>query len=1392
MKAVPLAKEHFPNRFHHLSSRSSFSVSPSFSDMIENPKKVRFDPTVQYCDRLFSPLELYDSDPGFDSDFSVSFSILSSRSLNENPVHTPVPLSHLSSFSPSPNNISSQIHTLSHEKTQDATPVCTMSSTRDSTPSLCSNSVFSNSHICSTSTPAETTKKSENPIRWKGPKKIIRGQGANQLDIKLRLQDLTPNGKTLHTQALLDSGSTGSIIDSEFVKRHSLPTKPLAYPIPAINADGSRNSAGPITHVSELSMSIGDHTEKIMFAVARLGDHDIYLGFDWLSFHNPEVDWSRKKLYFTRCPSACNYHTHTIAPEDDEEEVERERVEKEEVEEQDLEGEDRLRTGDRVFMFNEESFQRSLKQQTQDEQDRNSFAKELISTLPKQIRDYWAVFGEPGHNERLPERRPWDHAIDLTPEFKSVKAKLYPVPKSQQAELDSFLEENLRNGQIRESKSPMSSPFFFIKKADGSLRPVQDYRKLNDMTVKNRYPLPLIGELLDKLEGAKYFSKVDIRWGFTNVRIKEGDEWKAAFLTNRGLYEPLVMFFGMCNAPATFQKMMNDIFKELIDEGKIIVYMDDILIFTETEKEHWDVVRRVLHLLAKHKLSLKVAKCEFCKPEIPFLGMIIGNGRICMDPKKTEAISDWPVLTSKKEVQQFLGFCNFYRRFIKDFSKIARPLTVLTGNTEFVWGKEQQSAFDTLKNALCTSPVLATYKNNLPLRVECDASDFALGAVLSQLQDEKWHPLAYFSKSLNETERNYEIYDKELMAILVSLEEWRQYLLSTEVPIEIWSDHQNLGYFREPQKLNRRQARWFSELQDYNFSLHHKAGSLMGKPDAITRRPDLDRGQGDNKDVVVLKAEYFRSVALRVTDIPTQSFATIYERVRKASGQKDSVVEKALESKEKGWVQRDDGVVEWKGRIYIPRHSVLREDLLMMYHDAPMAGHPGQYKMHELITRDYWWPGVLRDVKRYVNGCSLCQANKPLHRPAKIPLSPHDVPSAPWEVVSMDIIGPLPESKGKNAILVFVDMFTKRMRSLAITTKVTAIEVAELIRDHIFRNHGLPRKFVSDRGTQFVAEVARELYRLLGIEQNPSSAAHPQTDGQTERLNQEIEAFLRLYTNYRQDDWVDWLAIQEFCYNNRVSSATGYSPFFLESGRNPNMGFNPSRHSRNIEAQQFFDGMKESHENAQAAMRKAQEDMKRWYDRKSRDDPDYAIGTKVWLEATNLRLERPSRKLSEKRLGPFEVLEKIGQTSYKLKLPKTWKLKTPVFHASLLYPYTPPAFDVQKEPDPPPPVVIEDEEELEVEEVVDSRLRNGEIQYRVHWTGYPKKKDYTWEPLEHLENAMERVQEFHKKHPSAPRPINTRLLHFRPLLTTPDDLNASYDWMRGKSENIPRWSRRPP
>ena len=287
--------------------------------------------------------------------------------------------------------------------------------------------------------------------------------------------------------------------------------------------------------------------------------------------------------------------------------------------------------------------------------------------------------------------------------------------------------------------------------------------------MKNKYPLPLIPELISKLWGAKYFTKLDVRWGFNNVRIKEGDKWKAVFQTNRGLFELLVMFFGLTNSPATFQTMMDDIFEELISEGVVVMYLDDILIFTETLEEHQSVTCCVLELMERHKLYLKPEKCKFEKTTVEYLGVIISHNSVAIDPVKIAGVQEWPALTNKKEVQSFLGFTNFYHRFIKDFSEHAQPLFDLTQNdTKWHWGPNKQSAFDWLKQSITLAPVLISLDSTRPFQIEANSSDFATGAVLSQicLADGKWHPVKFFSKSLSPVEHNYEIHDKEMLAII--------------------------------------------------------------------------------------------------------------------------------------------------------------------------------------------------------------------------------------------------------------------------------------------------------------------------------------------------------------------------------------------------------------------------------------------------------------------------------------------------------------------------------------------------------------------------------------------------------------------------------------------------
>ena len=564
------------------------------------------------------------------------------------------------------------------------------------------------------------------------------------------------------------------------------------------------NAIGMITHEVDIGLCIGSHEEIATFAVADIGDDDIILGIDWLREHNPEVDWRKEHIAFTRCPRKCGMVDPQPIKAQEMQEPKAPRPKKSSrrpligkatntrVTEDTEEEEPRSKPIPPGFSNHYRDFQKyyddpdvetfyvpineraalrvcagiTKSQLIAQEKAIKEGDKTLEEMIPQEFIEFMDVFSKKA-SERLPTRKPWDHSIDLIPGSEPPFCKVYPMSPSEQKALDEYLEENLAKGYIKPSKSPAASPVFYIKKKDGSLCLVVDYRCLNAITIKNRYPLPLSADLLDKLSSANIFSKLDLRWGYNNIRIKDGDEWKAAFRTRRGLFEPSVMGFGLTNAPATFQNMMNEIFKDLIDVF-VIIYLDDILIFSDNKEDHVKHFQEVLKRLREHDLFCKPEKCEFFRKLVEYLGLIISKGCIAMDEGKVKAILEWPVPKNVKDIQAFLGFANFYRRFIEDFSGIVKPMTsLLRKDAPWKWTQAEEESFKTLKDRFTNAPVLVMPDMTKQFIVEADASDFATGAVLSQKQDDgKIHPIAFMSKSLNDAERNYEIYDKELLAVI--------------------------------------------------------------------------------------------------------------------------------------------------------------------------------------------------------------------------------------------------------------------------------------------------------------------------------------------------------------------------------------------------------------------------------------------------------------------------------------------------------------------------------------------------------------------------------------------------------------------------------------------------
>ena len=676
-------------------------------------------------------------------------------------------------------------------------------------------------------------------------------------------------------------------------------------------------------------------------------------------------------------------------------------------------------------------------------QEANQYQKEV--KVPEEYQQHSKVFSEE-ESHRFPLSRPWDHAIELkegAPE--AINCKIIPTTKEEDEALKKFIQEQTEKGYIRKSKSPYASAFFFIKKKDGKLCPIQDYRKLNQHTIQNKYPLPLIPELISQVKDANIFSKFDICWGYNNVRIKEGDQHKAAFKTKYGLYKPNVMFFGLTNSPATFQAMMDHILQPWGDkwepEGvKGSWYMDNVLVASRDKKKHQQATHELLDILEANDLFLKPEKCVWEQPRVDFLGLILEEGVMRMDPAKIAGIATWPTPTSIKQVRSFLGFCNFYRPFIYQFSHIARPLNELTRkDTLWTWGERQQEAFNTLRKRIMSEPVLQQPQLNQQFEVEVDTSGYTIGAVLMQRDEKgKRHPMAYFSSTLNEAEWNYDIYTLELYAIVRALRNWRPYLAGSPHEIIIYTNHANLQYWKEPHKIDRRIAWEVVELSEYNIKLKNIPGRENRRADMLSRRPDFDQGEKDNQDVVVLPEEMFirSGIISYIPEEPPQQDEGI---IRQWAGTHD------LKKISGEW---------WKDACKVVTGG--RQDkrkIIQAYHDVPAYRHPGISRTKNLVAKYYWWPQLTKDVQEYVKGCAQCQQNKVNTHPQKAPLSPI-VPlneALPFQTIAMDFIVKLPESAGFDSILTITDHDCMKMLiAIPCREAITAEGVAELFLQQIF------------------------------------------------------------------------------------------------------------------------------------------------------------------------------------------------------------------------------------------------------------------------------------------------------------------------------------------------------
>jgi transposase InsO family protein len=1155
----------------------------------------------------------------------------------------------------------------------------------------------------------------------------------------IKLHVMLPMGKAW---TLIDSGATNNFMNPRFVTDHEVPVVPLAQPIPVLGLDGAGLARGIMHTSSTLPMSTYGHPELIKFNILETGDYDIVLGIPWLRKHNPSINWQTEKITFNRCMCKKDY---------EEFETRRKGPSKQAAGTQSAQ---RIKTEkgpqrpqgvvDRQTKTIAPDATEQSPDMTDDELSQYVIVKheKLYATSDEpRILDEYREFGDlfkAFAEGVLPEHGPFDHEINTMEGTEPTFKPIYQLSEKESQTLKEYIDENLKKGYIRPSKSSAGYPIIFVPKKDGSLRLCVDYRHLNSITIKDRHPLPLINEIQDRLCGAHWFSKYDITNAYHRIRIKPGHEWKTAFRTKFGHYEYVVMPFGLTNAPATFQRFIFKVLEEYLDIF-VVAYLDDILVFSKTLEDHVKHNKLVLQKLRKAKVTLKLKKCEFHTQETSFLGYRISPNGLGMEEDKVKSITEWPTPKNVKEVQQFLGLANYYRKIIDGYAGVASGLYGLTKKDQkFEWNDAAEKSFQALKDLFSKGTVVATFDYDKPIIMETDASDFALGARLTQPgSDGKYRPVGFWSRKMIPAELNYDVHDKELLAIVSAFQVWRAYLEGAKYTVTVKSDHKNLTFFTTTKVLTRRQARWAETLAQYDFKIEHCKGTENSQADALSRRPDYEIGTKTAEPAVLKQnndgtISYNKQILAATSELKDDEFT---QQIREATT-KDRLIQEIQENpKDNRVIDEDDGLVYLHGLIYIP--TTLRNEVIRRHHDMPTHGHTGVEKTMEQITRNFYFPNMMRKVRNYIKDCDTCQRNKPARHAPYGELQLSEVPSRPWEWITMDFITKLPVSDNCDMIMVIVDRLTKYACMIPTSETIEASQMASLIIQHVFSNHGTPSKITSDRDKLFTSNMWQSFADQMGIELRLSTAYHPQTNGQTERVNQTIKQYLRCHVNYQQDDWASLLPMAQLAYNNAVHSTTGETPFFANYGYHPRILGDPIGKKPMAESSRILaGGLKQLHLQLSRDIEFLGLRMKMYYDRQHKEGPDLKKGEKVYLLRRNIKTKRPSNKLDHLRLGPFEIEEKLGPVSYRLKLPESMKRLHSVFHISLLEPAPENAkiaTNVQIEE--------ESEDEYEVEEILDRQRISGKPHYLVKWKGYDTSEN-TWEPIENLRDCHQLVQQY--------------------------------------------------
>lgn len=915
---------------------------------------------------------------------------------------------------------------------------------------------------------------------------------------------------------------------------------------------------------------------------------------------------------------------------------------------------------------------------------------ELDETQRQLLQDFLEknqnVFAKPGELGRTTYTY---HQID-TGNQKPIKQPIRRVPYHKRLEITKQVQEMLDQGVISPSESPWNNPVLLVMKKDGTARFCLDMRRLNDCTRKDAYPLPRIDDSFDALSGSCWFSTMDLASGYWQVEIDPQDRCKTAFSAGQGHYHFNVMSFGLCNAPATFERLMERVLSGLQWEI-CLVYLDDIIVMSSTFEQHLERLEKVFARLRDAGLKLKPKKCNFFCSEVLYLGHLVTSKGLATDPDKVEKVKNWPIPRSLKQVRAFLGLAGYYRKFIRNFSVIASPLHKLTQkDVRFKWTEPCNAAFQSLKDALVSAPVLGYPDFSQDFILDTDACLDGSGAVLSQVLDGQERVIAYASKKFSKAERRYSVTRQELLAVVIAVKHFRHYLYGRKFVVR--TDHGSLRWLMNFKEVEGQMARWIETLSMFQYTIEHRPGTRHGNADALSRRPHED------EQLCSEERQTGSDFKCGGVSLPKQFSLDETREAQRADSRLEPLI-LALESKGKpSWKEiARFGVVtkslwmQWQqlelhdGILYRSFERVglgktlqlvvpprMRKVILQLAHDHRTSGHLGRAKTVDKVRQSYFWVNYRRDVEDWVRSCVKCQRRKGTPKKRRAAMQPSAV-GFPLERVAMDIMGPLPVSvKGNRYVLVIMDYFTKWAEAFPLPNQ-EAETIAEVFVTQFACRYGVPKQLHTDRGKNFDSLLLRSICKLLDIDKTLTSAYRPQSDGLVERMNRTIIDMISKYVQYDQRDWDVHLPFVLMAYRSSIQESSGLSPNLLMFGREVGipLGLVAGRvpgtevdSSELVYSQKIRERLEEAFEIARESSLVAQQRQKNYYDLKVCGQP-FNLGEKVWVY-NPAKTKGISPKLQSRWQGPCEILRKLSDANYIVKRPRA--RKTEVVHFDRLKP----------------------------------------------------------------------------------------------------------------------------